>query len=319
MGAQYAGISRERQDLWDVRKTGKAVFSRVEACAPPELSDVAPSRIEQLPQELLDYILSFLERSAVLSLGLCSRFLWKKVMAHARDEVRLNMGCWAGTPVICGATTLQDFPDVLQTQLPNQPAADIRIRRAMSTYLELERRDTAMSWRAALDEVTSSSALRSSLERALHITHTIAGSRWLLRNLSTNEFVWLQFSRDISAAPTEPDWGHWLFFPKCVHIEDEPLLSLDAALVMRTAWTGIDPADGPIRRPTRNSVWAGHRFDVIRGGEFDEEGWEIVTEVVEEARRKGLLQAPKYGRREASNRATALKDPMEKMLERDGR
>lgn len=302
---------------------------------PSNIGRQSSSRMEQLPTGLLNYILELGSRSATMSLGLCSRLLWNRVLIHVQDESRSTIGCWAGTPLICGATTMHDFPDTMTDYLPKlvekneEHSADSRLavgtwtRLAMKTYRELERNDMRVNWRIALEEALSRETisttllhrLQSFLETATHIPNTTANSSWLLRNLSANEFVRLKFSHDMTSAPTEPDWGYWLQFPKCVYVEDEPLLSLDSALIMRIAWSGRDAGARPRGSP-RKGIWAGYSFDVVPRTDFlvDSERWTDVTgEVVSDARSHGLLRAPRYGHRELPTRGTALMDPMMKM------
>lgn len=283
-------------------------------------ADQQISTLESLPTELLDLIFEYLERPSKITLGLCSTLLWNTVVIHSRNELRSQLGCWAGSPLICAAQDSENLPesigDILSESIDGEDSHNTsasRLARAIGSYQETESQDVSKSWQTALSDVLSrepvtpslTSELTSSLATALHVPYTQIGEYWFLRILTAHEFIRLQCGKPLwplkAAQPSGPS-------SPFLHVEDEPYFGLDKALLMQIARSSRS-----VGRSTIQGPWAGHSFDVVpsRAHDLEHDEWRDITEdIVQLAKKRGYLGAAPTGRPELTERERVMIESM---------
>ncbi|KAK4627312.1 hypothetical protein CLAFUW4_05149 [Fulvia fulva] len=298
--------------------SGVAVDRYIPECLATARIATQLSLVESLPAELLMSILEHdLAREDIMAVGLCSSTLWTHVLNHIARDLRDTVSNWAGTPLICAGTYLKDLPPALQEFVPGyaeqqrvyldrtlnrrkgmpmlrnkMPPARRYNWDARSSFEHVPDRQHAVhSWMMIFchvcnEEEPMKTALTSSLRRALRWRQHDQGGAWLLRNLTSKEFV---------ALDVKDDGVHHIE----ATVKAEAWLSLDRALLQRICWSRFSPDlfedqcedEREVQERCHRGVWAGHCFDVVREAKVSTEEWIDVREVlIEEAK---AAQAPK--------------------------
>lgn len=249
------------------------------------------SVLEKLPTELLDSIIEKLNSfEAVVHLGLCSKSMWNRALGYVLDERRRRAGCWAKTPILCAAETVDDFPDALiDIDRTTDEGPRTWFQRVTNDFQELRRAEKLHECFEFLCEALREgnlegdcelpgqnwhwrcpSILKSKVEAVLQeLREPRACKSWVLRNLTEKTFVRLQLVRD-----TEKYGYESRTF--VVHVDgDDPGMSLDQLLLKKICWSGRhEDGNGP------KGEWAGHCFDVVESGSwsFGRDHWLDVTD-----------------------------------------
>lgn len=246
---------------------------------------LAPS--EELPAEIVALILAdgALDKTGVLSLGVCSRTLWMYALHHIEDVHRKSVAPWAGTPLIYTGTYMIDIPPVFLAHYPElkneQTKYDERSSGMcparswnwgmISSSENVAEKDHYYDWRQALQSVLPVetdlfSQLAQDLDEALGVDADRISGKWYLRDLTVKEYV----SLDVDGR--EPGEAN-------ATVQDMPFLKLEEALLMQIRWSA--PAGFDIDYKGKGS-WVGHSFDIVREKPAGN-GWRDVTALVGKA------------------------------------
>lgn len=252
------------------------------------------TRLEGLPTELLDMIFEILKSDKAMPwfifvLALTSKTMWNKILQHFLESEKSCVGCWAGTPLVCAAETMEDFPSAELGRVGEEGARKW-LARAADEFLELrdvpERLayyqclllEDAEGWDRADDEEKEEiemmfgllpKVLKPKIEAILSdVQPPRKDGLWMLRNLTEGKFVRLRMFQGT-------EWPNYLDLEWLENVDIEKETSLDAMLLRKICWSGShEDGAGP------KGEWAGHCFDIIEGETFEEEGWEDVTDSV---------------------------------------
>ena len=212
---------------------------------------------------------------------------------------------WAGTPVICTGSYLEDFPPAMEALLPEvasenaaftKPRAAGRGRgygtapvrmwnhRAAVDFDEVDHAALKSRWLAAL-EVSADyknlapalvSQLSRSMDSAMRLQDASRSEHWHLRDLDTNEYI--QFNA------------------LGLRMEGDADLTLDNLFMRRISWSGSAVEDEWTYAPKddmnptdimlfdhgidsrRRGPWAAHRFDIVAPSDWTaDDKWNDVT------------------------------------------
>lgn len=257
----------------------------------PQRTSLSP--LEALPAEILAIVLNHdtFSQSDILSLGSCSQTLWAHVWRHVREDCRKNAAPWAGTPLIAVGDWLRDLPQAIYDVFPDLHEADRRwktggpvggigfgrgkcpARRWNSnltwgshTHEDLKRKHPREEWTSAGKLLPK--ILMPSLEKA--VLSPRVGEKWVLRNLSSTEFVRFEIKEG-------GETGARAIIDGTIETMS---LSLDQALLLKILWTQPSNFRGLEHEFTRGE-WAGHSFDVVLDSGDVIKGWKDVTLAVE--------------------------------------
>ncbi|KAM0429627.1 hypothetical protein ACHAPT_006232 [Fusarium lateritium] len=257
----------------------------------PPLYACPSSRLERLPPELIDMILGPLGASGMVALGLCSRTLWRHVTSLAQSHYRIsaNDPSWAGVPLICTSSFIDDLPETLHGLYPEVTEAwsvdenDDRINpsntwRQRMLQCSAEASKDPNGYLVAFDSYITISGipkeLHTLLKASLDRIHYTEGTRWRLRNLTTKEYV----SMGLVLENNNRD-------RMTLALQTHRWATVDAILLWYICWTSLlgekaIPIDNSSARLEsllqRRGPWAGHSFDIIQEGGPDP-GWKDVT------------------------------------------
>ena len=250
------------------------------------------SRLESLPAELLAIILSCpeLSKNDVISLGMASETLWSHTIQYIDKNYRHSpsVGPWAGSEIACTGTHLTKLPpsfdkdDLALNSVSitdrGQMCPARKINWAALRHFTSPGKGDEQEWRGAFNEHATNQTnipktrLAQMSEDLLLVASTIGSSPadapWVLRNLTTKEFI-----RCLPRADSQGQRGY-------VDHPEFKGLRVNDILTMRICWT----------QPYRIcGQWAGHSFDIMALDEKQSalgEAWVDVTDaIVEEARK----------------------------------
>ncbi|KAK4507184.1 hypothetical protein PRZ48_000918 [Zasmidium cellare] len=257
------------------REPGAPLQHLPDASSLMQIADI--SILEALPAEILALVLNtgLLSMQDTLRLGSCSQTMWEHVRKHVQDDCRRATAPWAGTPIVAATNWLKEIPDMFKGILPEiekelcqsedeDPDLESDYARdwlaeLISSSIEVTTKDRETEWLEAGEGLSANR--RSSLSEAVVAHRMIVGDEWVLRNLTTSQFVRLE----VRGRP-EP----------AVMVAGSDVVTLDQLLLLNICW-GVDSVE--LLRKRRlgflRGKWAGHAFDVVRSNEF--EGWQDVT------------------------------------------
>ncbi|KAL2670673.1 hypothetical protein Neosp_014462 [[Neocosmospora] mangrovei] len=273
----------------------------------PPLSYIFPSsHLERLPPELIDMILEPLGVSGMVALGLCSRTLWRHVTSMVRSVYRTSSSdpSWAGIPLICASSYIDDLPESLHELYPevNEPWAvdenddrinpsDIWRKRMLQSCTEASKKGRNL-YLEAFDKYIPISGipreLHTLLKASIDRIPYVEGTRWQLRNLTTKEYVSLGLVLENNNRDR-----------MTLALENHRWATVDAILLWYICWTSLlgskaVPADTSTATLEclfqRRGPWAGHCFDIIQEKGPDPE-WKYITSIF--ARYADLLMEKK--------------------------
>ncbi|KAJ4329087.1 hypothetical protein N0V84_000446 [Fusarium piperis] len=254
------------------------------------------SYLERLPPELIDMILEPLGASGMVALGLCSRALWRHVTSMVRSAYRTSASdpspSWAGIPLICASSFIDDLPESLHDLYPEVNEAwvvdenDDRInpsdtwrKRMLQCSVEASKKDRNIYLEAFDKHIPMSGIpkeLHTSLKASIDRIPYVEGTRWQLRNLTTREYISLNLVLEnnnrerMTLALANHRWA-----------------TVDAILLWYICWTSllggkVIPGDSSTVRLDRlfqrRGPWAGHCFDIIQEKDLNSR-WKDVTSI----------------------------------------
>lgn len=250
------------------------------------------SRLERMPPELIDMILEPLGASGMVALGLCSRTLWRHVTSMVRSVYRTSASdpSWAGIPLICASSFVDDLPESLQDLYPEVKEAwvadendgrtnpsDTWRKRMLQCSVEGSKNDRNI-YLDAFDKYIPMSGipkeLHTSLKASIDRITYVEGSRWQLRNLTTKEYVSLGLVLENNNRER-----------MTLALENHRWATVDAILLWYICWTSLlgkkaipdnNSAVRLNRLFQRRGPWAGHCFDIIQEKDPTSE-WRDVT------------------------------------------
>ena len=254
------------------------------------------SRLESFPAELLAMILSCpeLSKDDIISLGMASETLWSHTIYYIEKDYRHSpsVGPWAGSEIACTGTYLTELPpsfekdDLALNSVSITDGGEMcsarKINWAAFQHFTSPRKEDEQEWRAAFNHHAANQTnipktrLAQMSEDLLFVSSTIgsfpADAPWVLRNLTTKEFV-----RCLPRADSQGRRGY----------VDHPVfkgLRVHDILTMRICWTQAYRFD-------MCGKWAGHSFDIVVLDENRSalgEAWVDVTDAIVEEARKHL-------------------------------
>ena len=270
-------------------------------------TELAP--LERMPAELLSLIVGSdaLEKEDIISLGLSSSTLWQHAVRHVQHACYNAAASWANTPIACTGTYLTDLPPEFAKDYPEPPKPNLSTTgrygyldrmcwarkfnwAARSGYRQVhspgsESQGWTTTLRKHLATMKVSALIMYQMEQDIAYEQLFASANphsWVLRNLTTHEFVRCQ-------APSAGELAH-------VDYPDSEWIRVDDVLIMRICWSigdrrvlyKISPLEVSRRGP-----WAGHSFEIVALQQKEmelmvdgEESWKDVTvKIVKEARR----------------------------------
>ncbi|XEV07473.1 hypothetical protein FSHL1_012760 [Fusarium sambucinum] len=287
------------------------------------------SRLERLPPEILGSIFSTLESenpNHFISLTLCSQSLWAVAMKWARNGYVIwkNAYSLAGTPVMYASSRLKTLPPCLYRKYPNAVPEETREEdededgEVSDSQPRVVTRATAwldnillQSYRAPFSNhdsyvksfnrmITMANIpdhLHESMRSCLPTMTIEKGSKWLLLNLTNNEYVQM---RGVITEVGEGTLCH----------ESHNWLTLDMLLLWLITWRGDqsnlwswEELEGYVGKnlddminalvgifdnrprtddfwPIWNGNWAGHSLEVVTERDLDE-AWVDRTEEID--------------------------------------
>ncbi|TKA62738.1 hypothetical protein B0A55_09041 [Friedmanniomyces simplex] len=261
------------------------------------------SAIEKLPSELIGLILGDTDISPkdVIAFGMCSSELWSQTLSHIQRDIRDSTAPWAGKPMLCTGTWLTTLPPAIyelypkeieaesnyQTQIAQVPApvpgAGVG-RGHRGRYEDVEGMDCRQKWLDTLRisilgaelSPSVSGKLRSDVGMVVGNRASVEHNDWILRNLTTQQYVRLQLRRSEQGGSTQ------------VYVAGARWLSLDQALILRICWGPPkgDPGESGKSAKLLQGAWSGHCFEVVEdaGGVPGAELKDVTAELVEEGR-----------------------------------
>lgn len=253
-----------------------------------------PSALEALPAELLAMVLRdpALEKQDVMALGLASQPLWPHVLRHIVQDCWAVTAPWAGVEIACTGTYLTDLPEPfakndlarssVETWDGDQTCLARKVNWAAVQQYQEPNEDPEISWRNAFEAQTAAATAAKIPETRLtrmsdellsmspRLTSVSLGASWVLRNLTTKQYVRCRPGSEVRKRQgiiDHPD-GEWL--------------SVEDALIMRICWTDMNIEVD--RLDVSRGQWAGHCFDIIKLPEESADDWKDVTDgIVKEA------------------------------------
>ncbi len=260
------------------------------------------SRLESFPAELLAMFLSCpeLSKDDIISLGMASETLWSHTVQYIDRDYRHSplVGPWAGAEIACTGTYLTKLPpsfdkddlalNSVSITVGGQVCTARKINRAALRYFTSPGEDVEQEWRAAFNSHAANQTnipktRLAQMSEDLHSVSSTLGSSpadapWILRNLTTKEFV-----RCLPRADSQGRRGY-VDHPECKG------LRLNELLTMRICWS--QPYRwGSIPQLNMYGEWGGHSFDIVALDENRSklgEAWVDVTDAIVEEAQKHL-------------------------------
>ncbi|RGP78416.1 hypothetical protein FLONG3_3552 [Fusarium longipes] len=286
-------------------------------------SSKSPSLLERLPPEMLGEIFEHLGPDCCIALGLCSRTLWVYAVKHMHKEhlKQREKYSFVGTPVVfIGSHPVvlpQRLYDIYPESVPTERKEDFiahipgrqgpMVTRSTTWYRETMRQShqtpcPQKDWFVeSFKKHTPAAKIPKNLWDNMYCmvprSSPKRGSKWLLRNLTTNEFIRMEGVKPYEAEPTVSHIGNkWL--------------TADRLLLWLISWRGdgrqdtwsweeleefvgvtaegiedilVDPTYGPLDDkfwPMWAGIWAGHSLEIVTDRELGSE-WVDRTGVIE--------------------------------------
>ncbi|KAA8898368.1 hypothetical protein FN846DRAFT_962595 [Sphaerosporella brunnea] len=244
----------------------------------PELFPSSVSPLVDLPTEILEEIISNLGVAETFFLGMCSQRLYFMCREHLINILASQCGRFAGTSLICFGDGIDNhdfppgidwWPEIEEMQklsneclspydLVGEFFTEIRGPPGLISALCLGTKSGPFS--AAMSPLPRS--YRVEIWSFLEFDHCSLytnGPEWILRNLTTKEFVRHSVVAHGSNGPFRPT-------PRGVGFGE--------VLAVRTCWSSMAASCGIHR-----GVWAGHRFDITLMDAIEgADGWKDVSE-----------------------------------------
>lgn len=302
--------------LTSLERHGSATYSTIE-CLPSEI-------LTMIFQELADSI------NDVVSLGLCSLNLWQHLLRCV--PAKPTSGRFANTPIISTGTYLTSLPDTMYRLLPDvqeeqKECDDLREQgrhwygpapvrswnwQAYSSFEDLSQTAAKNIWLDAFDAAEKDGmatrhvdTLRQSLGLVSGEMSQSSDCEWLLRNLTTKEYVKLGAETSSRNQMNVPD----------LNVTSAPWLTVDAALILQTRCTWEDGYGSDLEG---HGPWAGHEFDIVRDDNSAAKRFEwtdATDKVISEAKEAGFV-----GEQVAPPKPVArLDNPVKRLLRRSVR
>jgi len=291
-------------DAWSKLVRPPALAQRYSAhrCSKPFLITRA-SPIESIPSEILGLIIasSALSKCDIITFGLASPLFWPHVLHHIARACKDPIVSWAGAEIANVGNYLTDLPlpfekdSLLASSVgPVSDYGDMctarRLNYAAWSAYEPVGPSSQAQWKIAFDNQDGAIAkqLKAEFFAAIPpIPQVTLTEAWVLRNLTTKEYVRCRFDVEIQQAFVET---------KLLRV------SVEDVLLLRFCWTLDDIPHNLIERGS----WAGHAFDIVLTEEempaMKQEGWKDITEdVVKDAGLKLQALERRVKRRGAKN------------------
>ena len=229
-----------------------------------------------------------LSKDDIISLGMASETLWSHTIHYIDKDSRHSpsVGPWAGSEIACIGSYLPRLPPSFKKYDSALNSLSVRICTSRMTELAALRdftspgKDDEQEWRAAFNNHATNQTnipktrLAQMSKDLLFVASTIGSSPadapWILRNLTTKEFV-----RCLPRADSQGRRGY-------IDHPEIKGLRVDDVLMMRIRWTNRlhTPCSGQ---------WAGHSFDIVAldgNRSAIGEAWvDVTVAIVEEARK----------------------------------
>ena len=239
-----------------------------------------------------------LSKEDIISLGMASETLWPHTIHYIDKDYRHSpsVGPWAGSEIACTGTHLPTLPPSFDKDDLALNSVSITAGGHMCTARKINwaafrdftstGKDVEQEWRGAFNNHAANQTdipktrLAQMSEDLLFVSSTIGSSPadapWVLRNLTTKEFV-----RCLPRADSQGRRGY-------VDHAKFKGLRVNDALTMRIFWT-LPYTWRTFSQRNMFGQWAGHSFDIVALDENRSalgEAWVDVTDaVVEEARK----------------------------------
>lgn len=246
------------------------------------------STVESLPSELLSLIISSpcLSKRDIIAFGLASPIFWPHVLRYISLDCKQPNTSWAGLEIAKIGERLTDLPinfmrdslfassiEILDPHALQSPFSSLTARRLYDSACERYKPAAPyphQQWMVAFTTHRNQSSETCKLDffSALNpILRKTLMKAWLLRNLTTKEYIRCRFDIESQRAFVET----W-----------ELRLSIEDALELRFRWPSS--SNEPPHKGTGRDIWAGHCFDIVLATKeipgMGLEGWRNVTEVV---------------------------------------
>jgi hypothetical protein len=253
----------------------------------------AKSPFSELPTELHDIVFDNLDIDDICSLSLTSRYFWTAGWRHIESYYLSLLGPWAGKKIVCVGqdTEANDYPPGLftkdQEEMLRQTKDDdgnpmTLSHYSMEEYVDWVKLPSAYSVVRHIFNSKEFDRMAHSDRCQVYQFNNLDGSQfypsdqpWILRNLSTKEFVRSE------AVALKPEY---------INGPNIQFLGFGEVLLTRICWSTSSSIsmvyDGDIHRGT----WAGHTFDITTLARHRQDSkaddWKDVSEeVVEEITR----------------------------------
>ncbi|KAJ4019614.1 hypothetical protein NW766_003356 [Fusarium irregulare] len=272
----------------------------------PQVTPRGQSRIERFPAELLTAIFSFLDPDDLVAFGLCSQTLW----GHAIQCTKKGYHRWkntyslAGTPIMYVGSHLKILPEFVYDEYPDLiPEETLRkicksgrmVTRTTAAFnkavLEFDQtplpNDEAyiQSFAKHIVNANIPASLHESMETSFPTFGIKKGSKWLLRNLTNNEFIRMEAVNTTTVAHVGHSWLtldtllYWLIcWRGDGHEQNMDWANLEN-FIGATNWLRDGTWGGALYQsaysafwPMWSGNWAGHSLEVVTDRGL-EQGW----------------------------------------------
>lgn len=261
------------------------------------------SAIESIPAEILSLVLNApsLSKSDIVAFGLASPTLWPHALRQIAHDCRDSAASWAGAEIANIGTYLTKLPP--QFEKDSLLASSVgpvgtfgnmctarRLNYAALSKFKIVGESPQPQWRRAFYSQWVPGAYPCEVEFLATLFPAPCGAlskAWVLRNLTTKEYVRCRFDNGKQQA----------------FVETEALpITIEDALMLRICWT-----TSCYNRQGRDfslGAWAGHAFDIVLADDeiptMECEAWmEVTDEIVKEAKKEhGLWQKQEEIRKE---------------------
>jgi hypothetical protein len=249
------------------------------------------SHLESLPSELISQIVGDegLSMEDVMSLGLASDLLWIHVLTHIQRSAGVTdfPPILAGQSIACIGTYVEDLPEpfmhdhFMQLSIGFQPygSPSTCLARQMNwgclaTYLPLATCGPEDEWirlfRAASDDnpIQLNAVMEQELRCCSSRLRNIGwNSKWVLRNLTTKEYVCIVPMLESPNHPNGSPALHQMGFVDPDYTMGS-IIRLEDVLLMMFCWTRKFDArpylcSEYVLLERMRGIWAGHAFDVV--------------------------------------------------------
>ncbi|KAF2269196.1 hypothetical protein CC78DRAFT_564924 [Lojkania enalia] len=288
-------VAGERERRWVGRSDGKG--------------NMKMSRLEELPNELLDIIIELLDKQGVLALGLSSAVFWPIVLHHVHTTYRNQVGSWAGLRVAFQGSYSYSLPQPFYDEELNKIIDPSTYSIRLWTWRWSSRFESGRnlnyitpSEQEWLDIATAAEQRNwypflpadwVNIKQDLSCSYMFPQDRvWVLRNLTTREYV---RSDQLCPKLKQPKKRRMRFSASITFLNlfdrspkpipklpfDESPVTLGQVLLLLTCWSTSIQWPEPMLH-FQQGVWAGHQFDLVALDEHydapDAADWANVSE-----------------------------------------